>query len=285
MKILRTLFVLFTIHFFSQLGTCQNEIKLHPTIRVIGPLDSSLIGSGTIRVGIGDSDELLISKKEMIRFGLNPIKLGSANDIGINIFNPEARLHVVDGQDRDVSLSTHGIVLIGKTDGLNLAMDKNEIMARNNGSTSPLFINDAGGRVTSGGVIQTRQYFIADDMNAIGDYENVQWNSSTGEIGYDNSSIRYKNNVTDFYDDWEKILKLRPVKYTRGQSSKRWEYGYIAEEVDELDLKSMVSYDKEGLPHNVNYEKLILYLTEMIKSQQKEIDSIREELDEMKAKQ
>ena len=290
--------ILISFFFINSLAYGQYEIKQTPSyIRLIGPTDTTQIESDRVWIGMGSSDALTIFPNAIQRGGNRHIYLGNSNDIAISARYPLARLHVADEQNRDVSLISHGIVLIGETDGRNLAMDDNEIMARDNGGTSPLFINDAGGRVTSGGVIQTRQYFIADDMNAIGDYENVQWNSSTGEIGYDNSSIRYKNNVSDFTDDWEKILKLRPVKYTRGESSKRWEYGYIAEEVDELDLKSMVSYDEEGLPHNVNYEKLILYLTEMIKSQQEEIaihkikyenqqtqiDAILEELQKLKS--
>lgn len=50
----------------------------------------------------------------------------------------------------DVSLSGGGIVLIGSEAGANLTMDRNEIMARNNGSPAGLFLNFEGGEVAMG---------------------------------------------------------------------------------------------------------------------------------------
>lgn len=50
----------------------------------------------------------------------------------------------------DVSLSGGGLVLIGDQAGANLTMDRNEIMARNNGAPSGLFLNFEGGEVAMG---------------------------------------------------------------------------------------------------------------------------------------
>ena len=93
----------------------------------------------------------------------------------------------------------------------------------------------------------------------------MQYNTSTGEIGYDNSSRRYKTNIVDLKDDWHKILQVRPVMYDRPNSPGEWEYGYIAEEMDSIGLSNLVFYNREGLPENFNYEKMILYLTEVLK--------------------
>ena len=64
--------------------------------------------------------------------------------------------------------------------------------------------------------------------------------SLNGEIGYDNSSRRYKSNISPLYDDWKKILGAQPVKYDRPASPGDWEYGYIAEEMDSIGLKNLV---------------------------------------------
>lgn len=53
--------------------------------------------------------------------------------------------------DPDVKVSSGGALQVGTTDGRNLALDSNEIMARNNGSTSRLELNEDGGRVYIGG--------------------------------------------------------------------------------------------------------------------------------------
>ena len=52
--------------------------------------------------------------------------------------------------DEDVGLNTTGSVLIGAGGGVNLALDANEIMARDNGAATTLFIQREGGQVTIG---------------------------------------------------------------------------------------------------------------------------------------
>lgn len=97
------------------------------------------------------------------------------------------------------------------------------------------------------------------------DDKNVQWRTTDGRIGYDNSSRRYKENITTLEDDFTKILKATPVKYTRPTRPNRWELGYIAEDMDELGLQTLITYDDDGIPDNFNYEKMILYVVEVLK--------------------
>jgi hypothetical protein len=53
----------------------------------------------------------------------------------------------------DVAPSGGGVVIVGASSGTNVATDGIEIMARNNGKTSTLFINNDGGDVKFGGAI------------------------------------------------------------------------------------------------------------------------------------
>ncbi|MBK8504035.1 MAG: tail fiber domain-containing protein [Saprospiraceae bacterium] len=62
----------------------------------------------------------------------------------------------------------------------------------------------------------------------------MQYNSTTGEIGWDNLTRRYKIKISTLSDDWTKILQTRPVTYARPASPDHWEYGYIAEEMDSI---------------------------------------------------
>ncbi|MCC7387880.1 MAG: hypothetical protein IT431_03840 [Phycisphaerales bacterium] len=50
----------------------------------------------------------------------------------------------------DVGPGGGGTIVVGDTAGANVAMDNNEIMARNNGSTAPLYLNADGGDVSMG---------------------------------------------------------------------------------------------------------------------------------------
>lgn len=53
----------------------------------------------------------------------------------------------------DVEPAGGGLAVIGQTSGINVAIDGNEIMARNNGEVSTLFVNNDGGDVVFGGAI------------------------------------------------------------------------------------------------------------------------------------
>jgi hypothetical protein len=197
----------------------------------------------------------------------------SSNSWGLGTTIPHAKFHIRDANGGyDASPTTPGLILLGDVDGYNLTIDANEFMARNNGNTAPIFINHEGGDV---------HFFENGPGNLFakglpfGDHSNLQYESSTGRFFYDTSSRRHKENINDLEDDWKKVLDLRPVTYTRPAVPDHWEFGYVAEEVDSIGLKSMVGYDSEGIPNDVRYDKMILYLVEIIKIHEQEINELR----------
>lgn len=104
----------------------------------------------------------------------------------------------------------------------------------------------------------------ATSLRNIGDKKNVQYNPSTGEVGYDNSTRRDKRNIAPLEDDFGKIMQLQPRKYTRPAEPENWEIGYIAEEAKSLGLDYLLFYDEDHNPDGINYRKLCLYLVEII---------------------
>ncbi|NND31399.1 MAG: tail fiber domain-containing protein [Saprospiraceae bacterium] len=198
------------------------------------------------------------------------LSIKKEGEVGVGTRYPETALHVVGGSD--ASLSNPGYLMLGYGFSSNIIIDNNEIMARNNGQTSPLYLNHDGGAIYARGI------------RNIGDHKNMQFNSSTGEIGWDNSSRRYKMNIETLHDDWSKIFDTRPVKYCRPNSSNRWEYGYIAEEMDSIGLTNLVGYDAEGIPDDVKYDRMVLYLTELVKIQNKKSAEQQDQIDRLEAK-
>lgn len=81
--------------------------------------------------------------------------VGSANisaRLGVGLSNPQVPVHVGGGSDS--SLSGGGYIVTGGVDQLNISIDNNEIMARNNGEVSTLHLNANGGNVAVGGSIE-----------------------------------------------------------------------------------------------------------------------------------
>jgi len=105
-----------------------------------------------------------------------------------------------------------------------------------------------------------------------GDYANMQYRTSDGRFFYDNSSARFKENITTLKADFKQILNAKPVTYTRPDNPERWEIGYVAEDMEELGMEELLSRDAEGQVDNFNYEKMILYVVEVLKDHEEQIN-------------
>lgn len=106
------------------------------------------------RLGVGDPQFLAGQLTVETNNGGAPFAISaiSQNDLLATIFaqneGPGHVLHLVGGSD--ARLSEGGLFAIGSLSSLNLLMDNNEIMARNNGQASTLFLNADGGEVAMG---------------------------------------------------------------------------------------------------------------------------------------
>lgn len=107
----------------------------------------------------------------------------------------------------------------------------------------------------------------------------VHYNSTTGQMGPNTSSRRFKEDITDMEQDASKIFGLRPVSFNwkpehlRGPRT----FGFIAEEVAEVFPES-VPRDSNGECMSVNYEQLVVPIVAVMKQQQKTIEALFEDL-------
>jgi hypothetical protein len=125
-------------------------------------------------------------------------------------------------------------------------------------------------RIETSGIRTTSLH--ATSLRNIGDQKNVQYNPTTGEIGFDNSSRKDKRNITPLEEDFGKIMQLQPRKYTRPDTPTTWEIGYIAEEAKSLGLDHLVFYDENNYPDGINYRKLCLYLVEIVREHESKLN-------------
>jgi hypothetical protein len=102
------------------------------------------------------------------------------------------------------------------------------------------------------------------------------------------STKKLKKDIQDYTFDINKILKvqLKKFKYLNQAKNKRlnreWEYGYIAEEIQELGLEEILGYDNNGEPNSINYPILSVFAIELLKEQQKQIDFLTKEIEKLK---
>jgi len=104
---------------------------------------------------------------------------------------------------------------------------------------------------------------------------------ATGRILYP-SDIRLKENVSEIKDALEKILKLQGVNfYWKGSGEKS--IGLIAQEVEKI-FPEVINTDNSGMK-SIDYRRLTAVLIEGIKEQQKEIDSLKQEVEKLREQQ
>ena len=98
---------------------------------------------------------------------------------------------------------------------------------------------------------------------------------SSGNVWKDTSSRKYKTNIQPLNTDFSKILDLKPVSYNFKDTGMHT-IGYIAEDVDAAGLKDLVVYNTAGEPDGIKYDRMAMYLLEIVKEQQKSIKALKE---------
>lgn len=117
-----------------------------------------------------------------------------------------------------------------------------------------------------------------------------------GQLGYDSSSRRFKENIVDLPDSIsERIYKLQPRQYNKTCSTKQ-QFGLIAEEVNDVfpelisfkrseimgpcrdhegkEYEGVVGYELTDIPETVNYRRLIVPLIQEIKKLKARVDEL-----------
>ena len=106
--------------------------------------------------------------------------------------------------------------------------------------------------------------------------------SSSGSYGTSASTRRKKHNIEDYSINENGLLNLKLKKFNYLEEidpDQIQQYGFIAEEAEELGLTELIQFDEGGIPDYFAYEKLPIFLLQLIQSQKIEIDSLKNRLD------
>jgi hypothetical protein len=105
---------------------------------------------------------------------------------------------------------------------------------------------------------------------------------ANGKLWKKSSSLRYKQNVRKLESTPEQLLQLQPMRF-QWKSTGEEDIGLIAEEVEKT-IPDLVIHDNQGRPDAVKYDKITVYLLELVKSQQDQVDVQQKQIEALKAK-
>jgi hypothetical protein len=175
----------------------------------------------------------------------NALTILKNGKVGISTTNPNTKLHITNGVDASMSSGT-GYLVLGDITSLNLVFDENEIIARNNGANSTLFLQKDGGDVNVGGSV----------VHA--------------------SDRRLKKEITTLPYGLKEVLQLQPKAYHwKNRVQKHRSLGLIAQEVQPLIKEIVQSENDANKTLSINYTALIPVLINAIKEQQDIINNLQ----------
>ena len=107
----------------------------------------------------------------------------------------------------------------------------------------------------------------------------VCWNSSTFQLSFCSSSMRYKDDIAAFTGGLELVRKLRPVTFT-WRNSRSPDLGFIAEDVANVEPRLVVR-NKAGAIEGVNYGQISTLLVNAVNEQQTQIEAQARKIEEL----
>ncbi len=133
----------------------------------------------------------------------------TSGNVGIGTTAPDATFHVATGTD--IELNEGGYLILGSSTYKNIGMDNNEIMARNNGAESVLYINNEGGNVIISGDSDGKLGIGTPSPGATLDVNGHIWTSGTGRSVF----IGEDAGISDDLSDRENVF----IGYSSGKTN------------------------------------------------------------------
>lgn len=111
-----------------------------------------------------------------------------------------------------------------------------------------------------------------------------------GTLGRQTSARKYKLDIqpaNQVVTNAKKVLSITPVSWIDKRASERGEvkgrdYGFIADDFDEIGLKEVVIYGADGQVESLAYDRISMYHNVILTEHEKEIQALKNEVKELK---
>ena len=258
----------------GRVGTIGNysRAKLEEIIGEVGGVEGNItaVTAGDGLTGGGSSGDVTVSVDYA---GSDSIVKAASDGTGITV-NSSDFLLVADADD------SNNVKFINVSQLPSAVAGSDTQLQYNNGGTfgaaSNLSYDDATGYLgvgaTGGGI--THAITLPDTAGAAGRIK------ANAYMTY--SSIQYKDNINTIEDPLKIILDIRGVTFNWKKDQVE-DFGFIAEEIGKR-IPNIVDWEeKSAFATSMDYTRIIPILVEGIKSQQSQIDTLKDEIISLKA--
>lgn len=226
--------------------------------------------------------------------GSNNTAIGNAALSGITTGSSNTAL----GSNAGVNLAGTGNTLLGAATGggvsfvgsQNIIIGNASGQALNGSEHENIYISHVGvlgetnttriGTQSGGTANQTKCFIsgIRGVTTGVADAVNVLIDSA-GQLGTVSSSARFKENIKDMGDQSSNVMKLRPVTFNfKNDTSKRNQFGLIAEEVDEIMPELVIYHPEDGTPETIRYHEIAPMLLNELKKLTERVQKLEAQL-------
>jgi hypothetical protein len=207
--------------------------------------------------------------------------IDDSGQVGIGITAPEATLQVVHGTT--AGGSNQGGVRIGRTSSQywDFSGDAASNYLTVGGKPSYIGTHDANSfylrtNDTNALYIDTNQYVYMPNLQGSTGENDLRYNVATGEVFYDTSALKYKQNIRDNPDtSW--IYNVPVVMYDRKDSTRVNEIGIIADVLEKV-APAFCSYNEHGEVESYNKSDLVPVLLAEIQKHENRIKHLETRL-------
>lgn len=209
------------------------------------------------------------------------VAITHAGDIGIGTLLPNTRLQILNGSD--ASLTADGFINLGDETGLNMVIDNNEIICRNNGAVDDLYLQTNGGNVIIG-FVAAPAYNLQLQNNSAAKPGTNTWTIA--------SDARLKKDIHDYKEGIKEVMQINPVWFTyTGQAGlpPTTHVGVLAQELQQIAphmVGTFTAKQPDGTPTqylSVDNGAMVYMLINAVKQLQQTIEQQQTEINTIKA--
>jgi hypothetical protein len=179
---------------------------------------------------------------------------------------PVTKLHIEGGTDASLS-NNSGYMVIGDVNGSNVVFDNNEIIARNNGASSTLFLQNDGGGFEVGGTAA----------------------KPGGGSWAATSDARLKQDVRPYTEGLLQLMRINPVYYRynkqSGYDTQKEYVGVLAQDLQKVAPYMVNTFKQNNQEYlSVDNTAMMYMLINAVKEQQAQIEALTKKLEAVLAR-